>query len=47
MIFLTVEQVIDFHTEIINELEDLVLKVATGKANKVLIADFFQKNHLQ
>lgn len=41
--FLEVNGVILEYDE--NELEELVIKVADGKADKMLIADFFYKNH--
>ena len=41
--FLEINAVILEYDE--NKLEDLVVKVAKGKANKELIADFFYKNH--
>ena len=41
--FLEVNAVILEYNE--NKLEDLVVKVAQGKADKALIADFFHKNH--
>jgi death-on-curing protein len=41
--FLEVNAVILEYDE--NKLEDLVVKVAEGKVDKTLIADFFHKNH--
>ncbi len=41
--FLEVNAVILEYDE--NKLEDLVVKIAEGKADKGLIADFFYKNH--